>query len=322
MMNSFILRCEDVTYHSYKLCDCTMHWFNLTSVFTVEDSGQNEVHHESMLKSGPLIKLKGNYIKVVNKIKHIIASKQFEIEDLIEKLCLAHESYAFSTDNTVTKVATINELFFHINKYCNIYDYELLREFLVSLDECDEAVKLLDDFTEELHHSVLKELDLMSESKDQLKPKIPINGTCTLRIKYTGDKCTLSTKNMVQRIIYESLKLHKQSIVFIGLEEGCIVFVYQISANVKSYILQNKITPDGIRLLASHDIKCLIVDGTEIPIPLEFIFKTQVSILPVCLSTCIKHIPRFVHRKLDQNVIICMNISCCVAVPNRIIPYN
>ena len=254
-----------------------LHWFDQMSVFTVVDSKQNEVHHESMLQSKPLIKLKGKYIKVVNNIKHIIQLKQFKIEDLIEKLCLVGQSYAFSTDDAVAKVTTINELFCHINKYCNIYDYELLQAFLESLDECDEAVKLLDDFTEELHHSVLIELDLMSESKDQLKPQVPINGTYTLRIKYTGDqKCTLSTKNMVQRIIYESLKLQKQSIVFIGLEEGCIVFVYQISAAIKSYILQNKITLEGLALLASHDIKYLIVDGTEIPVPLEL--KAQVSV--------------------------------------------
>lgn len=242
------------------------------------DGKQNEVHHESMLQSKPLIKLKGNYIKVVNKIKHIIQSKQFKIEYLIEKLCLIDQSYAFLTDDEVTKVTSVNELFGHINKYCNIYDYELLQAFLESLDECDEAVKLLGDFTEELHHSVLIELDLMSESEDQLKPQIPINGTYTLRIKYTGDqKCTLSTKNMVQRIIYESLKLPKPSIVFVGLEEGCVVFVYQISAKIKSQILQNKITPEGLALLASHDIKCLIVGDTEIPVPLEFYAQVSVG---------------------------------------------
>lgn len=252
-------------------------------VFSIVDSGNvvpNEVHHESTLQSKPLIKLKGKYIKVVNKIKHIIESKQFKVEDLIAKLCLAADDdyTVFSTDDAFNKIATINELFSHINKYCNIYEYELLQIFLKSLDECDEAVKLLDDFTEELHHSILKELDLMSESKDRLKPKNPMNGTYTLKIKYTGDqKCTLSTKNMVQRIVYDSLKLHKPSIIFIGLEEGCIAFVYQISGAVKSYIMQNKITPNGLALLASHDIKCLIVDGTEMPVPLEF--KTQVSVV-------------------------------------------
>ena len=236
-----------------------------------DDAGR--VCHESILESKPLTKLKAKYIKVVSKIKHIIESKQFKVEELIEKMCLVDD--LFSTDVAFRGITTVNQLFFHINQYCNIYDYDLLQTFLASLDECDEAVKLLDDFTEELHHSILKELNLMSESNGQLKPKVPMNGMYILKVKYTGDqKCTLSTKNMVQRIIYQSLELHKPSVIFIGLEEGCIAFVYQISAAVKSYILQHNITPNGLALLALHDIKCLIVDGTVIPVPIEF--KAQV----------------------------------------------
>jgi len=243
----------------------------------------NEVCKECMLESRPLAKLKGKYVKVVNKIKRIIESKRLDVEDLIEKLCSADRHAVFSTDDAFSKITTINQLFFHINKYCNIYEYELLQIFLESIDECDEAVKLLEDFTEELHQSILKELDLMSESQDELKPKIPMNGTFTLKIKYTGDQtCTLSTKNMVQRIIYESLELQKPSIIFIGLEEGCINFVYQISAAAKSYILQHKITPDGFKLLALHDIKCLNVDGTEITVPDSLKFITQVSMMQAC----------------------------------------
>ena len=105
-----------------------------------------------------------------------------------------------------------------------------------------------------------------------------MKGTYTLKVKYLGNqKCTVLIKNMVKRIVLESLKLTKASIIFIGLEEGCVVFVYQISAAVKSYILHHKFAPDGFASLALHDIECLIVDDTEIPIPSEFkVFKTQV----------------------------------------------
>ena len=111
----------------------------------------------------------------------------------------------------------------------------------------------------------------MSESKDQLKPKKLMKGTYKLEVKYDGDQtCTLAVKNMVHRIVLKGLRLRKASITFIGLQEGCIVFVYQISATVKSYILQYKITPDGFALLALHNIIHLLVDGTKIPIPSEF----------------------------------------------------
>ena len=247
---------------------------------------------ECMLKSRPLTKLKGKYVKVVDKIKHVIKSKSFEVKELIEKLCLtdANNLTIFSTDEAFSKIATVDQLFFNIGKYCNIYDYEMLESFLESLEEGDDAVKLLDDFTEELEDSILKELDLMSESKGQLEPKKLMKGAYTLKVKYHGDQtCTLSAKKMVQRIVNESLGLNKPSIVFIGLEEGCIAFVYQISAAVKSYILSYKITPEGHALLTLHDIECLIVDGTEIPVPVEFkAFKAKVSQYNVklCMHAC------------------------------------
>lgn len=240
-------------------------------------SCNNIKEFDRCLETQPLAKLKANYARTVLKIKRIVESKQFKIEDLLMNLEMAHQNKCtvFSTDDTFSKITTVGQLFLHINKYCSIFDYELLQVFLESLDECDEAANLLEEFTKELKRSILEELDLMPEIKDH--PKTLMDGTYTLKIKYTGDKkCTLSTKDMVHRIVIESLKLPKASIIFIGLEEGCIAFIYQISAVVKSYILQHRITPNNLGLLASHDIKCLIVDGIEIQVPIEF--KVQVSI--------------------------------------------
>ena len=254
------------------------------------ETDEVEKCRECMLESRPLTKLKGKYVKVVKKIKHIIKSKPFKVKELIENLCLTDTKNVtiFSTDEAFSKITTIDQLFFTIGKYCNIYDYEMLESFLESLDDSEDAVQLLDDFTEELKDSILKELDLMSESKGQLEPKKLMKGTYTLKVKYHGDQtCTLSAKKMVQRIVNESLGLNKVSIVFIGLEEGCIAFVYQISAAVKSYILSYKITPEGHALLALHDIECLIVDGTEMPVPVEFkAFKTKVSQYNVKVGAC------------------------------------
>ena len=61
-----------------------------------------------------------------------------------------------------------NDLFLHIGMYCSMYDFDLLLA-LVESTECQEAVKLLDDFTEELHCSILKDLDLLSEDGELLK---------------------------------------------------------------------------------------------------------------------------------------------------------
>ena len=109
--------------------------------------GLNEGCRECMLQSKRLTKLKGKFKKVIDKLKQIIESKKFKVEDLIDKLCSVDDSNTtvFSTDDAFNKIKTIDRLFFNIQKYCNIYDYGLLEAFLESLDDCDEATKLLDD---------------------------------------------------------------------------------------------------------------------------------------------------------------------------------
>ena len=224
----------------------------------------NDTYADCTLKTEPLAKLKGKYIRTFAKIKQTIKSKQLEIDDLRMNLEMAGD---FSTND----ITTTDQLFSLIGKNCTIYDYESLQVFLESLD-CNEALNLLEEFTKELNNSILKELDLMSEIN-----KPAMKGIYTLKVKYTGkESCKLSTEKMVRRIVMESLELKRASIFLIGAAEGCITFIYQISAVVKSYILDHKrVTPKGLALLASCDIKCLIVDETEILVPLEF--KTQVS---------------------------------------------
>ena len=48
-------------------------------------------------------------------------------------------------------------LFHHIGQYCSIYDYELLVAFVQSTG-CQDAIKLLDDFTKTLSTSILSDL--------------------------------------------------------------------------------------------------------------------------------------------------------------------
>ena len=237
------------------------------------DMGLNEECCERELQSKSLTKLKGKFTKVIKNLKQLIESKELKVEDLIDNLRSVDDNHTtiFSNDDAFSEIKTVKQLFVSIQKYCNIYDYGLLEAFLESLDDCDEAIKLLNDFTKDLHHSILEELDLLSESKNQLKPKKLMKGTYKLEVKYDGNEtCTLAIKNMVHRVVLKSLHLHKASITFIGLDDGCVVFVYQISAAVKSYILHYKITYNGFAMLALHNITHLFVDGTKIPIPSEF----------------------------------------------------
>ena len=146
-------------------------------------------------------------------------------------------------------------------KYCSMYDYELLLALVVSI-ECEESKKLLNDFTEQLRHSVLQNLDLLPELKD---PKV-LPGTHKLIIKYIGGKCTLESTIFIRNVVYECFQLKKVSIIFRGAEEGCVAFVFQISSAVRSYLLQYKVTNEVVAVLAKYNITHVLIDDEELKV--------------------------------------------------------
>ena len=238
-----------------------------------------EVESVRQLKVRTITKLKGRYAAIVDKLRLIIDSQKLDITSLILKLCSLDEDNTtiFSTDKVFREVHSTAELFHHIGQYCSIYDYELLEAFVEST-ECEEAIKLLDDFTKELRHSILSDLSLLSKDGELRDPQDFMPRTHKLVIKYVGDKCTLKTKEIVQNIIYECFHLTKGSIIFKGVQEGCIAFIYQISPTVKYYLLQYPLTTKDIELLFENQINCFIVDDEELKLP-----KVTSEILCTCI---------------------------------------
>ena len=227
-----------------------------------------DVESVKQLKARTIKKLKGRYAAVVDKLRLIIDSQKLDITSLILKLRSLDENKTtiFSTNEVFEEIHSTTELFLHIGKYCSFYDYELLETFVEST-ECEEAIKLLEDFTKELHHSILIDLSLLSKDGELRDPQDFMPGTHKLVIKYVGDKCTLKTKEIVQNIIYECFRLTRGSIIFKGVTEGCVAFVYQISPTVKSYLLQYPLTTKDTELLFENQINCVIVDDKELKLP-------------------------------------------------------
>jgi len=217
------------------------------------------------LHARTITRLKGKYANVVSKIKCVIEKKKYDINQLILNLCATDDENQtiFSTDEAFTKITNTNELFLWIGKYCNMYDYELLLA-LVESTECGEAIKLLDNFSEELHSSILKDLDLLSKDGELRDIKSFQPGTHKLEIKYVGGEFTLKVKKSIQNIIYECFNLKRGSIIFRGAQEGCVALIYQISTTMKSYLLQYQITPQDVMKLTDQKIKSIKIDSIAV----------------------------------------------------------
>ena len=228
------------------------------------------------LRARTLTSLNGKYAKIVIKVQDIIENKNFDIKKLILRLCNADGGNLtiFSSDEVFLKITDINVLFHQIGKYCSMYDFQLLLAFVVSTD-FQEAIQLLNDFTEEVRHSILSDLDLLSEGGELLNPKDFMPNTHKLVIKYVGGgECTLAAKEMVQNIIYECFHLWKGLITFKGVQEGCFAFVYQISAAVKCHMLQKDITSSDVTMLAENYISCISIDDVELKISSQVNYPT------------------------------------------------
>ena len=213
-----------------------------------------------------IMNLRIAYSKVVKKLLQIFKEKKVDIEELITILCFddVNKKSVFSTDAAFSTIKTDIQLFHHVAQYCKgIYDYEVL-DVLVQASDCPEAIKELTDFTESLHNSVLTEIDLMSEHGELLHPDDFMPGTYKFIIEYVGGKCTIETKEMVQGIVEQSVRLNKGVLIFKGIDSGSILFIYQISEAVKHYLLEHKFTEEDVVFLEGNRIASLIVDGVKI----------------------------------------------------------
>ena len=213
-----------------------------------------------------VMKLQQKYSKVIRELIRIFKEKKVDIEELITILRFqdVEKNSVFSTDDAFNTIRTEMQLFQCVAQYCKgIYDYQLL-DVLVQASGCSEAIEELTNFTESLRNSVLTEIDLMSEHGELLHPDDFMPGTYKFIIEYVGGKCKIETKEMVQGIVEQSVRLKKGALIFKGVDVGSILFIYQISEAVKNYLLQYKFTEEDVTFLEGNNITSLIVDDVRI----------------------------------------------------------
>ena len=213
-----------------------------------------------------VLRLRKTYSNVIRKLIHIFKEKKVDIQELITILSFGDpdKKSVFSTDAAFNTIRTEIQLFHHVSQYCKgIYDYQIL-DILVQASNCPEAIKELTDFTESLHNSILTEIDLMSEHGELLHPDDFMPGTYKFIVEYVGGKCKMGTKEMVQHIVEQSVRLKRGVLIFKGFDVGSIFFIYQISEAAKNYLLQYKFTEEDVTFLEGNSIRNLIVDGVRI----------------------------------------------------------
>ena len=228
-------------------------------IATVEKCVEMKKHVK--LRDFIVTKLQVKYAKLIMKLIDIFNNKKVDIENLITVLSfhVVDKNSVFSADAAFIEIGTVQKLFHQVSKYCkSIYDFQLLN-IMVQASDCPEAIEELTNFTELLQNSILTEIDLMSEHGELLHPDDFMTGTYKFIIEYVGGKCTIETKELVQGIVEQSVRLNKGTLIFKGLDVGSILFIFQISEDVKNYLLQYKFTEQDVRFLEENKIISLVV---------------------------------------------------------------
>ena len=210
--------------------------------------------------------LRIRYSQVVGKLIRIFKQQNIDVEEVITVLRFddVEKKTIFSTDAVFNTIKTATQLLRHVGQYCKgIYDYQLL-EVLVQASRCEEAIRELNNFTEMLQDYVLSEIELMSEHGELLHPDDFMPGTYKFIIEYMGGRCTLGTKEMIQSIVEQSVRVRKGVLIFRGFDIGSFLLIYQISEVVKGYLLEYRFAEQDIMFLKENNITNLIVDDIGI----------------------------------------------------------
>ena len=217
-------------------------------------------------KKNTLVELKEKYVEVILKIKDLVTKKGINLQEAITALCYADDekSTVFSADNAFETIDTIDKLFQWMGKYCTIFDNDVLNIFLKAV-KCKDAITELNEFTELLQNSVLKEVDLLSESGKLWNPAdYSIQGSYKFVVEYVGGTGLPKAQKMIQSIIQQRVDLKEGTLIFRGFGTGSVLFIYQIWEAVKLYLLQYTFTEQDLIMFAALFIRQLTVDNVII----------------------------------------------------------
>jgi len=216
-----------------------------------------------------IIKIEAEFVKMTEEIKKTLRDNEVSVGLLVEQLCSissvkAKEVPLFDED-VFERITTIDELWRKLTKYWGIFDYDILL-IVIDISGCPGAQKILDSFLARIDPSAFEDMDLVLHCKKYIEEDVmrPL-----LRIKVNAEKCTLSIKQEVKKIVSRKFNLEEHSLRLNSIMNGCIEFVYNISKATMSYFISYKVTSGMMADFAAYDIIFLQINEKKLIVPSE-----------------------------------------------------
>ena len=197
--------------------------------------------------------------KVASLIKQLLAISAVKVK----KVPLFSES-------TFEGVSNVKSLWQILSELWSIYDYDILK-LVLHIINCKEADRIFDHFLSQIDPAVIDDVDLVIhykvyERNEFVKP--------LLRVKVKADRCSLHHKEEVTKALSNKFNLKSYALRLKGIREGFVELMYEISEELKSYLLSCIVVGSDAQYLINCGIMHLEIDNMEI----DFISRIYVKV--------------------------------------------
>ena len=219
------------------------------------------------------------FAKVTNKIKVELSKSvsDSDVVSLIEQLrsisAVKDKKVPLFGEDIIKRVSNVKSLWQILSEFWSIYDYDVLK-LVLNIMNCDKADRIFDHFLLQLDPAVIDDVDLVIHYKVYERTEFtkPL-----LRVKIKVDRCSHYHKEEVTKALSEIFNLKNYALRLKGIKEGCIELLYDISEELKSYLLSCILVGSDAQYLISCGIIYLEIENMKID--LTSVLYVKVSIL-------------------------------------------
>ena len=242
-------------------------------VVTILDITQSVEYTKRRQRLSSIDDIEAEFGIMVANVQEALEKSNINVNKLLIKLksssAVRDRNIPLFEKDIFKEITSIDKLFETLSGYWYLFDYDVLI-YLVKTAGCKEAKVVYDNFLASFDSSAITNHKLILQYDEYIHKEGLLPGTCKLRIKVARDECTVEVEKEVKKVISEYFNLEKYALIFKGIKQGCIEFIYQISHSVKSYMLQHKLNGYDILQLKAHKITALKFDIMELNIPEDF----------------------------------------------------
>ena len=215
------------------------------------------------------------FAKMTNKIKEELSKYvgDSDVVSLIEQLraisAVKDKKVPLFADDTFKRVSNVRSLWQILSAFWSIYDYDILK-LVLNIINCEKADRIFNHFLSQIDPAVIDDVDLVVHcrvyEREFTKP--------LLRVKIKVDRCSHHHKKEVTKALYEKFNLKNYALRLKGIREGCVELMFEISEELKSYLLSCIVVGLDAQYLINCGIMHLEIDNLEI----DFISVTYVKV--------------------------------------------